>query len=139
MNEQNPMGEKIDAIRKTVPLPSLFECLAEECSELAQASLKRARILRQENPTPIDEIEAVTNFKEEVNDVILLLNVLGAGNDDEMIYLKLCRWVQRIEDRIPNMVSQDQQVQPPSPDDIPELYETHVQTESLMQTDIVDA
>ena len=32
--------------------PALLEQLAEECSELAQAALKLARLERGENPTP---------------------------------------------------------------------------------------
>ena len=36
----------------TIGLPAMLEQLAEECSELAQASLKYARLLRGENPTP---------------------------------------------------------------------------------------
>ncbi len=33
--------------------PAVYEQLAEECSELAKAALKMARILRNENPTPV--------------------------------------------------------------------------------------
>lgn len=89
--------DKINVVRSTVTLPALLECLAEECSELTQASLKRARILRGENPTPTDAIEAVKNFKEEVQDVVLLLNVLNQFNDEEIIGAKLDRWVSRLE------------------------------------------
>ena len=42
------MNDIIDSIG----LPAVLEQLAEECSELAQASLKYARLLRGENPTP---------------------------------------------------------------------------------------
>lgn len=89
--------DKINIVRSHVTLPALLECLAEECSELAQASLKRARILRNENPTPVDAIDAVKNFKEEVQDVVLLLNVLNQVNDDEIMEAKLDRWVSRLE------------------------------------------
>lgn len=33
--------------------PAMLEQLAEEATELAQAALKAARILRKENPTPV--------------------------------------------------------------------------------------
>ena len=37
---------------------AVLEQLAEECTELAKASLKLARILREENPTPVTRDEA---------------------------------------------------------------------------------
>lgn len=34
---------------------AMLEQLAEECTELAKAALKMARIIRKENPTPVTE------------------------------------------------------------------------------------
>lgn len=41
--------------------PAVYESLAEECSELAKAAQKMARVLRNENPTPVTEEEAKKN------------------------------------------------------------------------------
>ena len=98
MDEQNLFGEKLDKIRRMVPAPALYEAIAEEAAELSHAALKRARILRGENPTPADEIEVVKNFKEEVNDVILMMNVLGLSNDDELMLAKMDRWIRRLSE-----------------------------------------
>ena len=99
MDEQNAFAEKMEKIRRLVPAPALYESIAEEATELAQAALKRARILRGENPTPVDEIEAVKNFKEEANDVILMMNILGLSNDDELMMAKMDRWIRRLAER----------------------------------------
>lgn len=49
--------------------PAALELLAEECTELAHAALKLARIKRGENPTPTTEEEAIDNLIEEMADV----------------------------------------------------------------------
>lgn len=59
----------MNEIANKVGKPAMFEQLAEECCELAQASLKMARILRKENPTPVSIEEAERNFIEEFADV----------------------------------------------------------------------
>ena len=43
---------------------AMLEQLAEECTELAKAALKMARIIRKENPTPVTEKEAIANIKK---------------------------------------------------------------------------
>ena len=43
---------------------AMLEQLAEECTELAKAALKMARIIRKENPTPVTEKEAIDNIQE---------------------------------------------------------------------------
>ena len=48
----------------------MYESMAEECVELAQAALKVARTLRGENPTPISTNEACDMVREEFTDVI---------------------------------------------------------------------
>lgn len=53
-------------ILNRIGLPALLEQTAEECSELAQACLKYARLLRQENPTPKTEQECVCELMEDL-------------------------------------------------------------------------
>lgn len=77
---------------------ALFEQLAEECTELAQAALKMARLERGENPTPmlLEEIQA--NLVEEISDVDLVLSVLNINPSARIQERKLARWVGRIEE-----------------------------------------
>ena len=44
--------------KEEIGTAATYEMLAEECSELAQACLKYARILRGENPTPKTQAES---------------------------------------------------------------------------------
>lgn len=46
---------------------AMLEQLAEECTELAKAALKMARIIRKENPTPVTEKDAIANIRERVH------------------------------------------------------------------------
>lgn len=86
-------------VKKSLSLECLLENLAEECCELSHASLKLARIMRDENPTPVTEEEAYENLKEEVTDVFLILDILGPlySSDEKLYYDKLKRWSKRIE------------------------------------------
>jgi len=92
------MNDIIDSIG----LPAMLEQLAEECSELAQASLKYARLLRGENPTPKTEAECLEALTEEMADVELCASVLmTAGHVDfdtvmDTIDVKERRWRKRI-------------------------------------------
>jgi len=47
-----------------------LEQLAEECTELAKAALKKARIIRGENPTPVTLKESDAALREEWTDVV---------------------------------------------------------------------
>ena len=78
-----------------IPEPALYEQLAEECSELAQAALKKARKLRNENYTPktMDEIDA--DILEEYNDVRLCTMALNLSDNPWAITNKLNRWIRR--------------------------------------------
>ena len=87
-----------------IGVPALLEQLAEECCELAQASLKMARKLRDENPTPksIEDIRA--NLVEEIADVDICCaaiftdtNLVGAKELLEMEKMKKERWQKRLE------------------------------------------
>lgn len=79
--------------------PALLEQLAEECSELAQAALKLARLERGENPTPKTEEECVVNLLEELGYVNLCMSVVEANRCINIRCLsvdKKARWAQRI-------------------------------------------
>lgn len=81
--------------------PALLEQLAEECSELAHAALKMARLERGENPTPKTEEECVENLLEELGDVNLCMSVVEANRGIHIRCLsvdKKARWAQRIRE-----------------------------------------
>lgn len=90
-------------IRERVPKEELLAQLAEEATELAQAALKLRRVYDGMNPTPVTHDEAFDNLKEEIADVMLVIDVLGVGRDHMercMIQAnKLSRWVRRLEER----------------------------------------
>lgn len=75
----------------------LLEQLAEECSELAQAALKKSRILRGENPTPKTMIEAEADITEELTDVKLVCDLLDLKPDNYMYKYKSRRWKDRLD------------------------------------------
>lgn len=81
--------------------PAMFEQLAEEASELAQAASKMARKMRGENPTPLSYIELLHNFKEEVTDVTDCLDDISHHYDmslyDEEIHKQK---MERFENRL---------------------------------------
>lgn len=54
--------------------PARYESLAEECTELAQAALKMARLIRGENPTPIKRGEAETNLQQEIENTFSIID-----------------------------------------------------------------
>lgn len=71
--------------------------LAEEASELAQACLKKVRIIRGKNPTPTSMVEAQDNFIEEIADVFNCINQLdNAYIDENIVFEKEKRWVSRL-------------------------------------------
>ena len=77
-----------------------LEQLAEEASELSKAALKLARIIRKENPTPVDFDTAFHNFLEELGDTRLCAKVLedqyGPLDTSENEKMKLKRWKHRL-------------------------------------------
>lgn len=80
---------------------ALYEQLAEECAELAQAALKLARIERGENPTPKTHQEAWADFLEETADVELVLDQIPRTMVDfdaiqETRQKKKQRWKERL-------------------------------------------
>lgn len=96
--------EKTTIIEK-IGDPAVLEQLAEECSELAQASLKLARKLRGENPTPKTYDDCYDALQEEMADVMLCMNTYMErySNDFYMEVAtirdeKKARWEQRIKE-----------------------------------------
>lgn len=79
----------------------MLEMLAEECTELAQASLKLARKYRGENPTPRTEEECMRSLEEELADVLTCVDQLGGVVDMNTVVRikkeKLDRWESRME------------------------------------------
>lgn len=77
-----------------------LEQLAEEAAELAQSALKLARIVRAENPTPVDYDTAFYSMLEELGDVRLCVKVLenqyGELETRETEEIKLNRWKYRL-------------------------------------------
>lgn len=88
----------------SIPDPAMMEGLAEEASELAQAALKVARVLRAENPTPMNIKIALGHFTEETADVLLYLQEVRGryGISLQMISdimtQKQDRWKERMDD-----------------------------------------
>ena len=86
-------------IRKVLSARDLAEQLAEECSELAKASLKMIRAGGMSaNITPITRREAYDNFVEEQKDVISVLWLLTGNERYAYIdgYPKYERWAKRL-------------------------------------------
>ena len=80
-------------IMEEIGEPAVLEQLAEECSELSKAALKLARILREENPTPVTRAEARAALTEEKEDV---MNCLYVHGNVGLNYEKLEWWEDRI-------------------------------------------
>ena len=77
----------------------LHELLAEECSELAQASLKMIRASGcTHNVTPISFEKARQKVIEEAGDVLMLLDALNILPETTLDNSKWSRWRKRIED-----------------------------------------
>ena len=83
-------------ILEQLPNEVLFAQLAEEATELAQASLKMYRILDGRNPPRCRLSEARANLLEEIADVINCLRMLyispNASDYQETIRQKIIRW-----------------------------------------------
>ena len=95
----------MSTIVEKIGVPALLEQTAEECCELAQACLKMARKLREENPTPknIEDIRA--DLIEEAADVELCLELLEFDTKvlsylevDRIMEEKKARWEKRLEE-----------------------------------------
>ncbi|MBO5629446.1 MAG: hypothetical protein J5965_10275 [Aeriscardovia sp.] len=83
-------------IKEQLSEAALYEQLAEECVELAQACQKKARKLRGENPTPMEMDEIDCNIEEEFTDVSLVSGLLDIHIDLHMYWDKYDRWCRRL-------------------------------------------
>ena len=86
-------------IRQVLSERDLAEQLAEECSELAKASLKMIRAGGMSaNITPTSRGDAYNNFEEEQKDVISVLWLLTMDERYAYIdgYPKYERWAKRL-------------------------------------------
>lgn len=80
--------------------PATLEGLAEECSELCQAALKDARVLRGVNPTPVSQLDAERQLLEEMADVeIMLREVAESWFSSEELEAEILRKVHRTRER----------------------------------------
>ena len=75
---------------------TILQQLAEESSELAQASLKLIRAMGNGNPTPIALADAKAKMIEEANDVAMCLDLLGVDISDVDNNPKWQRWAERL-------------------------------------------
>ena len=99
INGMDTIDVYIDKVRKIIPEAARYEQLAEECTELAQACLKKARKLRDENYTPKTMEEIDENLEEEFTDVRLSAYTCGLLVNWKMYYEKAERWIKRNENR----------------------------------------
>lgn len=93
------MNKYAKFVRNTLSERELLEQLAEECNELAKATLKRIRAEKMSgNVTPTTKLEAWDNFIEEQKDVISVLWLLTGNERYAYIdgYPKYERWAKRL-------------------------------------------
>ena len=88
--------EELKYVRESIGEAAMYEQLAEECTELAKAALKKARILRGNNPTPITMEEADADVYEEYTDVADCADLIGIKRNPAQTIRKMDRWVERI-------------------------------------------
>lgn len=93
------LDDELNFIEEHMPRAALYEMLAEEATELAQASLKMARIIREENPTPVDPLDALKSIEEEWNDLYLVNRVLSLSTDYVAMKHKAERWIERLKEK----------------------------------------
>ena len=93
------MNKYAKYIRNTLTNRELLEQLAEECNELAKASLKKIRADGMSaNITPVSRRDAYDNFEEEQKDVVSVLWLLTGNERYAYIdgYPKIERWAKRL-------------------------------------------
>ena len=93
------MNKYAQFVRNTLSERELLEQLAEECNELAKASLKMIRANGMSaNITPVSRQDAYDNFIEEQNDVVSVLWLLTRNERYAYIdgYPKFERWAKRL-------------------------------------------
>lgn len=85
-------------IREKVIDEDLYNQLAEEASELAQAANKMVRVLRGTNPTPKSFDDVAKDLTEEFSDLVLVAKILDIHVDWLVSEYKLYRWRKRLEE-----------------------------------------
>lgn len=80
-----------------IGVPATFEGLAEEATEVAQAALKIARILRGESPTPVTLEEAISNLEKEWTQLNIYTTDLGLEVDEKVCAKAITRFEKRME------------------------------------------
>lgn len=99
------MDECLDHIRANIEFASLYEQLAEECAELAQAAIKASRHLRGDNPTSRTWAEIHQMLREEYTDVLVCCRALGLYEPLNSVFVKplakakVQRWKERLENK----------------------------------------
>lgn len=98
--------DNADWVRENVSELDRLDQLMEECSELLVACSKRKRALQGTNPTPVTAEKAWEAVKEESQDVLNIMRVLGLFqflNPEEgatkRMKGKMERWVGRVKVR----------------------------------------
>ena len=84
------------SIKQKLGDPACLEQIAEEAAELAHAALKLARVIRGENPTPVEEPDAYEALNEEFADVVLAAYTFGLMPDLDAMFDKRVRWIRRL-------------------------------------------
>lgn len=77
---------------------AMLEQAAEEATEFAKAALKKARIIRGENPTPVTIDEANANLIEEWTDQVMCADQLRLHADFSQVHRKRDRFMNRWND-----------------------------------------
>jgi len=98
MKQSKPMrviSANTKKCRELIPEAALYEQLAEECCELAQVCLKKARKIRNENYTPVSNDKIDADIIEEFSDVMLVTSTLKLKSDPVIMAKKATRWVKR--------------------------------------------
>lgn len=85
-------------IHAAIPEATLYESLAEEATELAQAAMEMARVLRNKNPTYVAHKIAKDNLIEEYGDVLLTAAYLELQEDFDGVRKKHNRCLDRCEE-----------------------------------------
>lgn len=99
MSEVFDDAVRLGVIRAGISEAALYEQLAEECVELAQAALKKARKIRDENYTPKNIAEIDFSLEEEYTDVVLVSDALELYSNERIRETKAKRWISRLYKR----------------------------------------
>lgn len=96
------LQEISDSIADTIGFERVLQQLAEECSELAQSSLKLVRSIDGKNPTNKPYAECCKDWTEEIADVLVCMTVATVALESPLIEKifkdKLRRWEERLNE-----------------------------------------